>query len=128
MENNNKLITSWIEGNRKYVIYSYPLESAIEVTTDMISVFEFLGKRTPPFGAGKKVYDLAKHLGVNYTIKEISVPSYTGKVMLYERQFLHDNCQFLHDNINQLPGIEEVNKSAGNPIINNVIDDDDLPF
>ena len=128
MESNYKVITSWIENNRKYVIYSYPLESTIEATTDMISVFEFLGKRTPPFGAGKKVYDLAKHLGANYTIKEISVPSYTGKIMLYDRQFLHENCQFLHENVNQLPGIEEVNKIAVTPIINNVIDNDDLPF
>jgi len=124
MESNYKVITSWIENNQKYVIYSYPLESTIEVTTDMISVFEFLGKRTPPFGTGKKVYDLAKHIGAKYTIKEINIPSYTGKVMLYEPQFLRENFNYL--NQITIPSIETNNEIVTTPINNK--ENDDLPF
>jgi len=56
---------------------------------EMISLYDYLGK---PAGKelGANVYKAAAAGKVSCTIREISNPKYTGKVMLYPKWFLDE--------------------------------------
>lgn len=53
----------------------------------MVSLFEYLGK---PAGGqlGKQVYEAAKTNKVKTTTKEVKNKNYSGKVMMYPKEFL----------------------------------------
>jgi len=55
----------------------------------LLSLFDYLGK---PAGMklGKEVNEAAKAKKIKFTIREISNPKYTGKVMLYPKSFLDE--------------------------------------
>jgi hypothetical protein len=60
---------------------------------EFVSLFDFLGK---PAGGelGKAVFEASKIRKVPSQIREISNPKYTGKVMLYPKEFLVSYFKF----------------------------------
>lgn len=109
-----RLVTSWQENGMLYTLTATPIDG--ENTTpkaqssEMISIFQYLGNRTPEHGTGAKVYQHAKQVGAKYEAGDLNTPYYQGKIMLYERSFLDS-----YFNTNQ-------------PIISSSVEDDDLPF
>lgn len=84
---------------------------------EYLSLYEFLGK---PAGGplGKEVWDAANKQGIKAQVREISNPKFTGKVLLYPKDFLEfyfREPESIHQE--DLPGS-----------LNRVIDEDDLPF
>lgn len=126
----NRTVASWQENGMLYTLTATPISDEIgiphEVMTnststanpykskELISVFEYLGNRTPESGTGAKIYAHAKKIGANYEVAEINTASYSGKIMLYERGFL--DVYF-----NKTTATEQ-------PIYIDDVDDDDLPF
>jgi len=55
----------------------------------MVSLFEYLGK---PAGSslGDKVYKAAKKSKTTVTTREVHTKTYSGKVMLYPKEFLDE--------------------------------------
>lgn len=118
----NRTVASWQENGMLYTLTATPIEAELvtdiaNVTTydhskEMISVFEYLGKRTPAAGVGAKIYDYAKSVGAKTDVAEIDTTSYKGKIMLYERGFL-----------------DEYYNKPETPVTPQLVEeDDDLPF
>lgn len=103
--------STWNYDGRRYEIISYP----IDPDSEMISVFEYLGNRTPPAGTGLRIYEYAK--AHEYPIKEVQISTtrYSGPIKLYERSFL------------DLWFKKEESESQPHPEYTN-LDDDELPF
>lgn len=84
---------------------------------EYLSLYDYLKK---PAGGelGKEVAKAASKAGVKLQTREVSTPNYTGKVLLYPKDFL-DFYFREPESIHQedLPGT-----------LNRVIDEDDLPF
>jgi hypothetical protein len=82
---------------------------------EYLSLYDYLGK---PAGGdlGKEVAAAAYKGGVQPLTREISNPKYTGKVLLYPKDFL----DFYFRPTDDLPGAIDYSKT--------VLDDDDLPF
>jgi hypothetical protein len=118
MENNKKqLVTTWIENGRVYELFSHAVTSA-DIGTDnseLISVFEYLGGRTPPAGIGKSIYDYAKQHNERVESKYIESKSYSGLIMMYTPEFL---ARWFSIENSKTPEIDETRS----------VDDDDLPF
>ena len=55
---------------------------------EYLSLYDFLGR--PGKELGKSVYEHAKKQGIKTETKEITNPKYTGKVMMYPKDFLED--------------------------------------
>lgn len=55
----------------------------------MVSLFDYLGYPARP-ALGKRVADYAKMKKAKHSEREVSTKNYTGKVMLYEREFLDE--------------------------------------
>ena len=113
-----RIITTWVENGTQYTITAKPLieNTASSNTPDhMVSIFEYLGGRTPAAGTGDKVYKYAKQTGARYETKEIDTRSYTGKIMLYERSFLD---AYFNQTIDKSDNVTVTNDDY----------DDDLPF
>lgn len=118
MENNKKqLVTTWIENGRVYELFSYSVTSAAVSAdnSELISVFDYLGGRTPPAGIGKRIYDYAKQHNERVESKHIESKSYSGLIMLYTPEFL---ARWFSMENSKTPEINEPHS----------IDDDDLPF
>jgi hypothetical protein len=83
---------------------------------EYLSLYDYLGK---PAGAGlgKEVYEAARTQGIKAQSREISNPKFTGKVLLYPKDFL--DFYFNEPTEDILP---EGHDWTGN------LDDDDLPF
>lgn len=81
-----------------------------EQSSEMISIFQYLGNRTPDQGTGAKVYAHAKSTGAKFEAGDLNTPYYQGKIMLYERSFLDT---YFNNNTATTSIVEE---------------DDDLPF
>jgi hypothetical protein len=83
---------------------------------EYLSLYDYLGK---PAGEqlGKEVYEAARKQGVKAQSREISNPKFTGKVLLYPKDFL--DFYFRKPTEDVLP---KGHDWTGN------IDDDDLPF
>jgi hypothetical protein len=120
-----KLVTAWEEGGFRYEIFSTPIETQIkdivpEIPYDkqMISVFDYLGGRTPLKGTGQRIYDYAKSNNIPYSTDHIETRSYTGKIMLYERSFLDFWFSEEHQRV-ETDLVEQIEMSE---------EDDDLPF
>ena len=96
----SRVITTWQENGMQYTITATPIVEKSAPTssgnkTEMLSVFEYLGGRTPEHGTGEKVYKYAINSGAKIEAKEVSTTKYTGKVMLYERQMLDVYFNFI---------------------------------
>lgn len=111
---NKRIVTTWQENGMLYTLTATPING--ENTTpkaqssEMISIFQYLGNRTPDQGTGAKVYQHAKNVGAKYEAGDLNTPSYQGKIMLYERSFLDT---YFNNNTATTSIVEE---------------DDDLPF
>jgi hypothetical protein len=88
-----RIVTTWEENGMQYTITAKPI-AAVNTPTQpntpnqLISIFEYLGGKTPERGTGDKVYKHAKKIGAKFETKDIETRNYTGKIMLYERSFL----------------------------------------
>jgi hypothetical protein len=60
-----------------------------ESKPNMMSLFEYLGYAAGS-ELGKEVYDTAVKLRETLRTQEVSNPKYSGKVMLYRREFLDE--------------------------------------
>jgi hypothetical protein len=59
----------------------------MENKTEYLSLYDFLGKPAGS-GLGKEVYEAARTQGIKAQSREITNPKYTGKVLLYPKNFL----------------------------------------
>ncbi len=86
---------------------------------EYLSLYDYLGK---PAGEelGKEVAMEAKTHGVKLKSREISNPKYTGKILLYPKDFL--DFYFREPYPIHMEDLPEGHDWTGN------IDDDDLPF
>ena len=89
-----KVVTTWEENGMIYTLVSNPIVVATPAPTgsidNMISVFDYMGRRTPETGTGAKIWNYAKSIGANISTMQVDTPKYTGKILLYERSFLDD--------------------------------------
>ena len=122
----SRVITTWQENGMQYTITATPIVEKSAPTssgnkTEMLSVFEYLGGRTPEHGTGEKVYKYAINSGAKIEAKEVSTTKYTGKVMLYERQML--DVYFNKDTTSvPVPKMQKIE------LRDDTYEDDDLPF
>lgn len=86
---------------------------------EYLSLYEFLGK---PAGGlvGKEVWDAASKHGIKAQSREISTPKYTGKVLLYPKDFLE--FYFREPESIHMEDLPKGHDWMGN------LEDDDLPF
>jgi hypothetical protein len=91
----------------------------MENKTEYLSLYDFLGK---PAGGplGKEVYEAARTQGVKAQSREVSNPKFTGKVLLYPKDFL--DSYFKEPYPIHMEDLPKGHDWTGN------IDDDDLPF
>jgi hypothetical protein len=111
-----RTVASWQENGMLYTLTASPIKTELNTTetthsSDMISVYQYLGNRTPDHGTGAKIYAHAKNIGAKYEAAELNTPYYRGKIMLYERSFLD---VYFNNNTVVTESVE--------------YDDDDLPF
>ena len=89
---NKRIVTSWQENGMLYTLTSTPIKvenaTSNQQPSEMISLFQYLGNRTPDQGTGAKVYAHAKNVGAKFEAGDLNTPHYQGKIMLYERSFL----------------------------------------
>ena len=122
----SRVVTTWQENGMQYTITATPIVEKSAPTssgnkTEMLSVFEYLGGRTPEHGTGEKVYKYAINSGAKIEAKEVSTTKYTGKVMLYERQML--DVYFNKDTTSvPVPKMQQIE------LRDDTYEDDDLPF
>lgn len=119
----SKVITTWQDNGMQYTLTATPIVEKSTPTsygnkTEMVSVFEYLGGKTPAAGTGEKVYKYAINSGAKIEAKEVSTTKYTGKIMLYERQMLD-----VYFNQNTTAPDD-----ATTSIVEDTYDYDDLPF
>lgn len=124
----SRVITSWQENGMQYTITATPIIEQTAPTssgnkTEMLSVFDYLGGKTPPPGTGEKVYKYATNSRAKVESKEVTTTKYTGKVMLYERQMLD---VYFNQNTTAVP-VAPVANIPKQDLINSY-EDDDLPF
>jgi len=86
---------------------------------EYLSLYDYLGKPAGP-GLGKEVYEAARTQGVKAQSREISNPKFTGKVLLYPKDFL--DSYFREPYPIHMEDLPKGHDWTGN------IDDDDLPF
>ena len=118
----SKVITTWQDNGMQYTLTATPIVEKSTPTsygnkTEMVSVFEYLGGKTPAAGTGEKVYKYAINSGAKIEAKEVSTTKYTGKIMLYERQMLD---VYFNQNTTTL--------EATTSIVEDTYNYDDLPF
>jgi len=90
---------------------------------EMLSLYDYLGKAAGE-KLGKEVWEVAAQAGIKTEMREISNPKYTGKVVLYPKNFLdfyfrEPETWQIEDRVENLP---EGHDWTGNT------EDDDLPF
>ena len=127
-----RIVTTWEENGMQYTITVKPIDNAVLTTgppNEMLSIFEYIGNRTPEKGIGDKVYKKAKQVGAKFETKAIETRNYTGKIMLYERVFLDMYYNAVVGNTNTEPVVTpQVVQPSTHPIIDYDPIDDDLPF
>ena len=109
-----RTVATWQENGMLYTLTASPISTETSSTetkhsSNMISVYQYLGNRTPEYGTGAKIYNHAKSVGAKYEAEELNTPYYQGKIMLYERSFLDS---YFNNNETEISTEE----------------DDDLPF
>jgi hypothetical protein len=87
-----RIVTTWQENGMQYTITVKSIENAAPISTgpptEMVSIYEYIGNRTPEKGIGDKVYKKAKQVDAKISNKEVITTNYTGEILLYERVFL----------------------------------------
>ena len=93
-----------------------------------LSLYDYLGKAAGE-ELGKKVADAASKIGLKLETREISNPKYTGKVLLYPKDFLEFYFREPESNLmgelvdlNLMDELPKGHDWTGN------LEDDDLPF
>jgi hypothetical protein len=86
---------------------------------EYLSLYEFLGKPAGP-QLGKEVWEAASKQGIKAQSREVSNPKFTGKVLLYPKNFL--DSYFREPYPIHMEDLPEGHDWTGN------IDDYDLPF
>jgi hypothetical protein len=124
----SKVITTWQDNGMQYTLTATPIIEQTAPTssgnkTEMLSVFDYLGGKTPPPGTGEKVYKYATNSRAKVESKEVTTTKYTGKVMLYERQMLD---VYFNQNTTAVPVAPVANIPKQDLITS--YEDDDLPF
>jgi hypothetical protein len=56
---------------------------------ELLSLYDYLGKPAGP-ELGKQVNETAKTKKIKCTIKEVSTPTYKGRIMMYPKSFLDE--------------------------------------
>jgi hypothetical protein len=86
---------------------------------EYLSLYEFLGK---PAGGplGKEVWEAASKQGIKAQSREVTNPKFTGKVLLYPKDFLE--FYFREPKSIHVEDLPEGHDWTGN------LDDNDLPF
>lgn len=87
---------------------------------EMLSLYDYLGKAAGE-KLGKEVWEVAAEANIPTQLREISNPKYTGKVVLYPKDFL--DFYFREPETHQI----EDNLPEGHDWTGN-IEDDELPF
>ena len=128
-----RIVTTWEENGMQYTITAKPINSNTAVSTgppnEMISIFEYLGGKTPETGTGDKIYKKAKQVDAKISHTEVSTTKYTGKILLYERVFLDMYYNAVVGNTNTTPvATPQVVQPSIEPIIDYDPINDDLPF
>lgn len=136
MVTNERIVAEWQENGMQYTITAKPINNTAPVfkasDKEMLSIFEYMGNRTPEKGTGDKVYKHARKIGAKFETKEVSTTNYTGKVMLYERGFL--DVYFNNNTLNTVKsGTATPNIPTSSPMLETKTyeydaDNDDLPF
>ena len=90
---------------------------------EYLSLYDYLGKAAGE-KLGKEVWEVAAEANIPTQLREISNPKYTGKVVLYPKDFLdfyfrEPETWQIEDNTQNLP---EGHDWTGN------LEDDELPF
>ena len=122
----SRVVATWQENGMQYTITATPIVEKSATTssgnkTEMLSVFEYLGGKTPEHGTGEKVYKHAIAVGAKVESKEVSTTKYTGKVMLYEREMLD---VYFNKDTTSAP----VAKIKQIELRDDTLEHDDLPF
>jgi|Laugrespbdmm15sd_2_1035082.scaffolds.fasta_scaffold41724_2 hypothetical protein len=88
---NDRIVTMWDEHGMRYTLTAKPIDGTLIYTgppNEMISLYEYLGYRSPEKGIGERIHSKAKEVDATISHKEVSTAKYTGKILLYERGFL----------------------------------------
>jgi hypothetical protein len=103
----------------------------MENKTEYLSLYDFLSK---PAGEklGKEVWDAASKQGIKAQTREVSNSKFTGKVLLYpkdflEMYFLKETTSFLETLPGQIQSDIDDDLPKGHDWMGN-LGDDDLPF
>jgi hypothetical protein len=81
----------WILKNKLLYLPQIKIYKVMEKDEKMLSLYDYLG-RAAGTDLGKEVMDAARAYPkfIKVEIREVSNPSYTGKVMLYPQWFLEE--------------------------------------
>ena len=128
-----RIVTTWEENGMQYTITAKPINNTAPVYTgppnEMVSIYEYIGNKTPEKGIGDKVYKKAKQVDAKIGNKEVITMNYTGKILLYERVFLDMYYNAVVGTMNTTPVVTpQVVQTTIEPIIEYDANNDDLPF
>ena len=128
-----RIVTTWEENGMQYTITAKPINNTAPVytgpPTEMVSIYEYIGNKTPLKGIGDKVYKKAKQVDAKISNKEVITTNYTGKILLYERVFLDMYYNAVVGTMNTTPIVTpQVVQTTIEPIIEYDPINDDLPF
>ena len=128
-----RIVTTWEENGMQYTITAKPIKNTTPISTgppnEMVSIYEYIGNKTPEKGIGDKVYKKAKQVDAKIGNKEVITMNYTGKILLYERVFLDMYYNAVVGTMNTTPVVTpQVVQTTIEPIIEYDANNDDLPF
>jgi hypothetical protein len=131
-----RIVTTWQENGMQYTITAKPINNTAPVYTgppnEMVSIYEYIGSKTPEKGIGDKVYKKAKQVDAKIGKKEVITTNYSGKILLYERVFLDMYYNAVVGTMNTTP-IVTPQVVATTPVVETKTyeydtNNDDLPF
>ena len=114
----SRIVATWQENGMQYTLTASPI--GVEVDNngkELLSIFDYLGNKTPERGTGESVYKHAIAVGAKVDSKQVVTKNYTGKVLLYERAFL--DSYFNPAPVAKIKQIE---------LRDDTLEHDDLPF
>lgn len=119
----SRVVATWQENGMQYTLTASPIGTEVDNNgKELISIFDYLGNKTPDRGTGESVYKHAIAVGAKVDSKQVVTKNYTGKVMLYERAFLDSYFDAL---ATETYTPKPMNTPARNTV---AYEDDDLPF
>lgn len=119
----SRVVATWQENGMQYTLTASPIGTEVDNNgKELISIFDYLGNKTPDRGTGESVYKHAIAVGAKVDSKQVVTKNYTGKVMLYERAFLDSY-------FNALATETYTPKPMNTPATNTAAyEEDDFPF